>query len=247
MENHGPPVVHSSPTIAKPDWMAAYSVPPLCCIRFSSPRVQVTIDCDPLSAWRILKDMSRFSSIVLDPGVIRRLKKGDRKAQEVTYRAFANAVYTLARRVLRDPAAAEEVMQDTFVDVMSKAHSLARDTAFPAWVRSIAMNHCLMRLRSPWYRRREALERDERSTASDATDRAVDVDQALAKLSSTARMVVWMHCIEGFTHEEIGRAFGYTASFSKTQLARAYSALADARFGATEQNDEPATNRACRA
>ena len=191
--------------------------------------------------------MSRFSNIELDPGVIRRLKKGDRKAQEIAYRAFANAVYTLARRVLRDPAAAEEVMQDTFVDVLCKAGTLARDKAFPAWVRSIAMNHCLMRLRSPWHQRREALDSDERATANDATDRAVDVDRALAKLSGTARMVVWMHCIEGFTHEEIGRAFGYTASFSKTQLARAYAAMADARFGAAEQHDESATNRVCRA
>ena len=62
-----------------------------------------------------------------------------------------------------------------------------------------------------------------------------------AKLPGTARMVVWMHCIEGFTHEEIGRTFGYTASFSKTQLARAYAAMADARFGAVEQSDESET------
>ena len=203
--------------------------------------------CDSLSALCIQLYMSRFNSIELDPGVVRRLKKGDRKAQEIAYRAFANAVYTLARRVLRDPAGAEEVMQDTFVDVMCKADTLAREASFAAWVRSIAMNHCLMRLRSPWHRRREALERDERSTASDAMDRAVDVDQALARLSGRARMVVWMHCIEGYTHEEIGRAFGYTASFSKTQLARAYSAMADARFGAPEHNDESATNRAFRA
>ena len=209
-------------------------------------RARVTIDRDPLPRWRIQQDMSRFTDIELDPGVIRRLKRGDRKAQEIVYRAFANPVFTLARRVLRDPSAAEEVMQDTFVDVLCKARTLARDMAFPAWVRSIAMNHCLMRLRSPWHQRREALESDERSTADDATDRAVDVDQALAKLSNTARMVVWMHCIEGFTHAEIGRTFGYTASFSKTQLARAYSAMADARFGGTEQNDESATNRVCR-
>ena len=210
-------------------------------------RARVTIDRDYFPRLRIQQDMSRFSNIELDPGVIRRLKKGDRKAQEITYRAFANAVFTLARRVLRDTPAAEEVMQDTFVDVLCKAHTLAREASFPSWVRSIAMNHCLMRLRSPWHRRREALESDERVTANDATDRAVDVDQALARLSRTARMVVWMHCIEGFTHEEIGRAFGYTASFSKTQLARAYSAMADARFGGAEQNDESATNRVCRA
>ena len=191
--------------------------------------------------------MSRFTSIELDPGVIRRLKEGDRKAQEIVYRAFANPVFTLARRVLRDPALAEEAMQDTFVDVLSRANTLTRDRSFPAWVRSIAMNHCLMRLRSPWHRRREALEFDERSTAADAMDRAVDVDQALARLPATARMVVWMHCIEGFTHEEIGKAFGYTASFSKTQLARAWAALADARFGSGEQHNESETNRVCRA
>ncbi len=191
--------------------------------------------------------MSRFTSIELDPGVIGRLKKGDRKAQEIVYRAFSNAVFTLARRVLRDPAQAEEVMQDTFVDVLSKANTLARDRSFPAWVRSIAMNHCLMRLRSPWHRRREALDDDERFSASDATDRALDLETALGRLSSTARMVVWMHCIEGFTHEEIGEKFGYTASFSKTQLARAYKALANARFGSTEQHDESATKRVCRA
>ena len=191
--------------------------------------------------------MSRFTGIELDPGVIRRLKEGDRKAQEIVYRAFANPVFTLARRVLRDAGLAEEVMQDTFVDVLGKANTLARERSFPAWVRSIAMNHCLMRLRSPWHRRREALEDDERVTAEDATDRALDVDQALARLSSIARMVVWMHCIEGFTHEEIGKAFGHTASFSKTQLSRAYSAMADARFGSTEQRNESATNRVCRA
>ena len=209
--------------------------------------VRAKIDCDPLPRWRIQLNMSRFTSIELEPGVIKRLKTGERKAQEIVYRAFANPVFTLARRVLRDPALAEEVMQDTFVDVLSKADTLTREPSFPAWVRSIAMNHCLMRLRSPWHQRREALESDEGSTAEDATDRAVDVDQALARLSSTARMVVWMHCIEGFTHAEIGEAFGRTASFSKTQLARACSAMADARFGSTEQHDESAANRVCRA
>lgn len=175
--------------------------------------------------------MARFRDIEVDPGVIRRLRKGDRKAQEIVYRSYASAVFTLARRVLRDPGAAEEVTQDTFVDVLTKADSLAKDAAFSAWVRTIAMNHCLMRLRSPWQQRREALETDNRGTAGDAPDRALDVDHALARLPATARMVVWMHCIEGFTHDEIGRAFGHSPSFSKTQLARAYDTLASARFG----------------
>ena len=138
-------------------------------------------------------------------------------------------------------------MQDTFVDVLCKAHTLARNTAFPAWVRSIAMNHCLMRLRSPWHQRREVLELDERSTARDATDRAVDVDQALAKLPGTARMVVWMHCIEGFTHEDRAARSATPRVFPRRKLARAYSALARCAVRRHGENDESATKRACRA
>lgn len=182
--------------------------------------------------------MTGFSSGQVDPSVVRRLKTGDRKAQEIVYRTFSSAVYTLARRVLRDEGIAEEVTQDTFIDVLGRADTLQDEKAFGGWIRTIAMNHCLMRLRSPWNKRREALLEDVRATASDAADRAIDIDQALDRLAPTARMVVWMHCVEGYTHDEIGEAFGKTASFSKSQLARAYDALSRDRFGDGEPGGE---------
>ena len=182
--------------------------------------------------------MTGFSSSQVDPSVVRRLKAGDRKAQEIVYRTFSSAVYTLARRVLRDEGIAEEVTQDTFIDVLGRADTLQDDQAFGGWVRTIAMNHCLMRLRSPWKKSREALVEDVRTTAADAPDRAIDIDQALDRLAPTARMVVWMHCVEGYTHDEIGEAFGKTASFSKSQLARAYDALSRDRFGDGEPGGE---------
>jgi RNA polymerase sigma-70 factor (ECF subfamily) len=37
--------------------------------------------------------------------------------------------------------------------------------------------------------------------------------------------VVWLHDVEGYTHEEIGSMMGKTASFSKSQLARAHARL----------------------
>ena len=182
--------------------------------------------------------MTGFSSGQVDPGVVRRLQAGDRKAQEIVYRTFSSAVFTLARRVLRDEGIAEEVTQDTFIDVLGRADTLQDEKAFGGWIRTIAMNHCLMRLRSPWNKRREALLDDSRATATDATDRAIDIDQALDRLAPTARMVVWMHCVEGYTHDEIGEAFGKTSSFSKSQLARAYDALARDRYGDGEEGGE---------
>ena len=164
--------------------------------------------------------------------MVRQLMRGNRKAQEIVYRAYANAVFTLARRILNDAGLAEEVTQDTFVDVIRAAHKLERPESLGAWLRTTAVNHCLMRLRSPWHKRRDALPEYDRAanganeSADDDTDRTMDIEQALGALPSNARAVVWMHCVEGYTHDEIGRTFGRTASFSKSQLARALRALA---------------------
>lgn len=172
--------------------------------------------------------MSRFSSVNVHPAVARRLAAGERDAQETVYRAYASAVYTMAVRILRDDGLAEEATQDTFLDVMRGAAKLERAEALGPWIRTIAANQCLMRLRSPWHQRREALAGDERSAPAE-TERALDIDKALARLPGQARMVVWMYCVEGYTHEEIGRAFGRTTSFSKSCLARAWRDLAALR------------------
>ena len=169
--------------------------------------------------------MSRFGDIRLDEAIVRRLMRGERKAQEIVYRAYANPVYTMARRMLRDPGLAEEATQDTFVDVLTGAAKLERAEALGGWIRTVAVNQCLMRLRSPWHRRRDDLDHDE-PTDDVSPGRAIDIDQALGRLSATARMVVWLHCIEGYTHDEIAAAFGRSPSFSKSQLARAYRMLA---------------------
>jgi RNA polymerase sigma-70 factor (ECF subfamily) len=51
------------------------------------------------------------------------------------------------------------------------------------------------------------------------------VERALATLAPTARAVVWMFEVEGYSHAEIAQAFGRSVSFSKSQLARAHRKL----------------------
>ena len=163
--------------------------------------------------------------------VVERLKRGDRAAQEWVYRSFSKMVFTMARRMLGDVGLAEDATQDTFVDVLCKAGSLDRDDALGAWVRKIAVNHCLMRLRSPWVRRREppgpGVERAR--TDEGLVETTIDIERALDSLPAKARAVIWLHDVEGYTHKEIGRLFGRTASYSKSQLARGYRRLRELR------------------
>jgi len=52
-----------------------------------------------------------------------------------------------------------------------------------------------------------------------------DVERALASLTPTARAVVWLFEVEGYSHEEIAGLFGRSTSFSKSQLSRAHARL----------------------
>lgn len=180
--------------------------------------------------------MSRFSRYQVDPGVVRRAQAGDMKAHEIIYRTFNSPVYTLARRMLLEPTAAEEVLQETFVSVLKGIGGFHGDCPLWAWLRQIAVNKCLMLLRSGWYSKAQTVEggMDEfvgvgNSAASLEAD--IDVQKALYGLPDVARVVVWLHDVEGYTHKEIGVLMNKTESFSKSQLARAYrrlqAALAD--------------------
>ena len=89
------------------------------------------------------------------------------------------------------------------------------------------MNKCLMYLRSSWNSRRVDIELPDvpGPGGGEQAVRQLALEAALAKISSTARTVVWLHDVEGYTHKEIARLMGKSTSFSKSQLARAHERL----------------------
>ncbi|HET9514682.1 MAG TPA: sigma-70 family RNA polymerase sigma factor, partial [Gemmatimonadales bacterium] len=83
----------------------------------------------------------------------------------------------------------------------------------------------LMRLRRNKYRDADELNDDVATPPRDQPALRMDLEAALERLSDTARAVVWLHDVEGYTHEEIANLMGKTVSFSKSQLARAHTRL----------------------
>ena len=154
-------------------------------------------------------------------------------ALEAVYAATAGAVYTLLRRLVRRPAIAEELLQETFVDVLEHIGAYEGRCPLPAWIRAIAVNRALMYLRSPWHRGLEWLDKDpggaDRLPAPGADHAPLDagLERALMTLPALTRAVVWLHDVEGYTHADIGFALGRTPSFSKSQLSRAHRRLRD--------------------
>jgi len=172
-----------------------------------------------------------------NPAVIAAACAGDRQAHARLYELYAPLVYTLARRMLASAALAEDVLQETFVEVLGKIDTFRGDSGFGYWVRRIAVNKCLMHLRSSWVSRRSSDRPPELAADDDRAERLESreaLETALAALTPAARAVVWLHDVEGYTHREIAESMGKTTSFSKSQLARAHERLREllARHGA---------------
>ena len=170
--------------------------------------------------------MTSFVDSALPPDVVARARAGEEAALEAIYREFERPVRTLAFRLVARRAAAEDLAQDTFVEVLTRLHQFDGRGSFAGWVRSIAVSKCLMHLRSPWRRSLRWLEDEPVATpAMEPGNADVDLERALARLGDEARLVVWLHDVEGYTHAEIGALLGGTPSLSKSQLARAHARL----------------------
>ncbi len=157
--------------------------------------------------------------------VLPRVKAGDPAAQEAVYRAFEAPVYNLARRICRTTEDAEDVLQETFLEVFRSIGSFRGEGSLWGWVRSIAASKALMRLRRNKYRETDELQDDVVPIRREDTALRMDLEAALERLNPVSRAVVWLHDVEGYTHEEIARLMDKTASFSKSQLARAHARL----------------------
>jgi RNA polymerase sigma factor (sigma-70 family) len=158
--------------------------------------------------------------------VLDRARRGDRAAHAELYGLLAGSVFTLARRILASPALAEDVLQETFVEVLCKIDGFRGDAEVGTWIKRIAINKCLMHVRSHWVSRRGSTSAEPAGEPeSGKLDDQLALERALDQVADVARAVVWLHDVEGYTHAEIGRLMGRTASFSKSQLARAHERL----------------------
>lgn len=189
--------------------------------------------------------MSHFLAIEVPAEVIRAARAGDIRAYEAIYRSCQRPVHSLIRRLIGRPAIADELLQETFVEILRNLQTYTGEGAFGGWVRTIAVNKCLMYLRSPWHRSLARLDSDEgaesvvslRDAAAGPEAQAqvsADLERALATLPALTRTVVWLHDVEGYTHAEIARLLGRTTSFSKSQLARAHQRLRELLDGSSE-------------
>ena len=182
---------------------------------------------------------SQFA-IEVSETVISQARAGGEAAYEQLYRWFERPVFTLALRICGNREDAGEVLQNTMLKMFDHLKDYRGESPFWSWLRQIAVNEALLRLRKQKRLVCEiGMEEDDLPEAqapppSSAADAAL-LRRALNTLPANTRSVLWLYHAEGYTHEEIARLMERTPSFSKSQLARGTR-----RLRALLQNEETA-------
>ena len=180
--------------------------------------------------------------------LIAAIAAGDRDAFSRFYDLTAPMAFGLIRRVLRDPEAAAEVLQEVFWQVWQEAprYDPTRGTA-EAWLVMRAKTRAIDRLRSIRRRDRTFVAPVDESVAQRSPDQAPNpavaaedrglIQTALAQLPEPQRRVIELAFFEGLTHSEIATRLGEPLGTVKTRarlgLDRLRGVLGGERLSAT--------------
>jgi RNA polymerase sigma-70 factor (ECF subfamily) len=177
------------------------------------------------------------AALTLDAELPVRLSRGDRGALKELFDRHAGQVFALAQRILKDRSEAEDVVQETFIEVWRRAQQYdASRGQLSTWMFVIARSRAIDRVR----RRRPS-----ESTAAEQADWIADpfqevqskqaarqVMSALAELPGEQRDVIDLAFFEGLTQQEIAGRTGIPLGTVKTRMRLAMDKLARSITGA---------------
>lgn len=164
------------------------------------------------------------------------VQNGDEAAMALLFDRYSKVVYSVALRVLRDPAAAEDVLQDIFMQIWRNPDSfIATRGSLGGWLAVVSRNRSIDALR----RRRPTEQVDEMALASpynlaDEAERNNMMEKArgvIHLLPTEQRKTLEMAFFDGLTHSEIAEMTGDPLGTVKTRIRSALTTLRKAFKG----------------
>lgn len=158
--------------------------------------------------------------------MVRRVARGDSTAFKTLYDVLGAAVFGVARRVVRDPARAEDVTQEVFLDVWRKAPSfdLNRGSA-KTWVMTIAHRRAVDAVRRNETQKRydahagvDEVSHDEPADAVVQQEEHGEVRSCLETLTELQLESVRMAYFNGYTYNEVATILDKPLPTIKTRM-----------------------------
>jgi RNA polymerase sigma-70 factor (ECF subfamily) len=201
--------------------------------------------------------VAKPAAALTEAEAIRLAQAGDAAAFEFLYQLHGRRVYALCLRMVNNPADAEDLMQEAFLQLFRKIATFRGESAFSTWLHRMTVNVVLMRLRKktlPAASLDEVTDPDEETGGprkdiggpdlglSGAVDR-VNLQRAVEQLPPGYKTVFVLHDVQGYEHNEIADIMDCSVGNSKSQLHKARTRLRellqeDARSQARSERQE---------
>jgi RNA polymerase sigma-70 factor (ECF subfamily) len=165
-----------------------------------------------------------------DSSLLALVQKGDEPAMASLFDRYSKLVFSVALRVLRDPAAAEDVLQEVFMQIWRNPDSFtAARGSLGGWLATVSRNRSIDTLR----RKRPTVDVDDVPLASsfnlaDEAERNSLMERArgaMHQLPNEQRKTLEMAFFDGLTHSEIAEMTGDPLGTVKTRIRSALLTL----------------------
>ena len=170
--------------------------------------------------------------------LLRLSSRGDQGAFAALYDATSRRAYGLALRVVRDPAQAEEVTQEAYLDIWRTASRFDPDRGSAlSWVLTIVHRKAVDRVRSAeaasrrdvtYHQENQPVEHDSTAEAAEASLEARRVRGALQNLTEVQREALELAYFGGYSHTEVATMLDLPLGTAKTRIRDGLIRLRDA-------------------
>jgi RNA polymerase sigma-70 factor (ECF subfamily) len=150
---------------------------------------------------------------------------GDDSAYGELVRRRQSWIRELLRRLCRDPALADDLAQQSFLQAWRRLRTLRSPAAFGGWLRKIAVNTWLQHIRARGEHSvgpapAEPSEPDNTPAHEPMVAERIDLDRALSQLPADVRLCIVLAYSERMSHREIVAATGMPLGTVKSHIAR---------------------------
>jgi RNA polymerase sigma-70 factor (ECF subfamily) len=181
---------------------------------------------------------------------ISKAKDGDADAFEYLYKAYCKRVYGVCLRMIKNPAEAEDLTQQAFLQLFRKIGTFRGESSFSTWLHRVTVNVVLMHLRRKKPTGILAEDFEGHSSNGEGPREHVSSDtsmlgaierlnlmRAIRKLPSGYKKLFLLHDVIGYEHGEIATLVGCSTGCSKSQVHKARKRLRRLLLGETGQRE----------
>jgi RNA polymerase sigma-70 factor (ECF subfamily) len=169
----------------------------------------------------------------ISPDIFELIKNSDRNAYEQLFKMYYTPLVSFARNIIRDTDAAEDLVQEVFVKIWERKHTIEIKTSVKAYLYMAVKNHCLNKLKTE---QRNAFLNDEMADDvrvatnnteeySNTIELSKHIDNALNLLPPKCAVIFKMSRFEDKTYKEIAESLELSVKTVENQMGKALSIM----------------------